>query len=164
MHSQRILAGGRGRLRRYRSRRVLTVWAALTAGVTGYVSLAVLYWGPLTPPLLGFLVVTPLVYGLAGVLVGGIALAASSRRPGLAFGASVLVGIAALSVTFGCPAVACEGVRRLRVFAEWTLLGPAVSASTDPGSCAHVCPHTVELLPLVAGYLLVGEAVAGDGG
>lgn len=30
----------------------------------------------------------------------------------------------------------------------------------DTERCAYICPHTVELIPLIIGYLLVGEAMA----
>lgn len=152
----------RSRFRRYRSRDILIVWLLLTVVIAGYVYTSVMYFDALTPrigPMFG-ITVTPLSLGLFGMIAGGTALAAWSRRPWHALGAAIFVGVAALSVNFGCPAVGCEGVEQFRAFFQWTILGPSVSASTDAGRCAYICPHSVELVPLVIGYLLVGEALS----
>lgn len=93
------------------------------------------------------------------VAIGGVALAIWASRPLYALDGAVFIGVAALSVYLGCPGVACSGDKQLHVFLDWTLLGPAISASYDAGRCAYICPHTVELVPLAIGYLLVGETI-----
>lgn len=34
-----------------------------------------------------------------------------------------------------------------------------ISANYDAGSCVFNCPHTVEFVPLLIGYLLIGETI-----
>jgi hypothetical protein len=132
----------------------------LTVGIAGYVYSVVMQLLPVGPLLFGFLLLTPLVYGGTGIVIGGVSLALWSRCPLYALSGAVFTGVAVLSVAFGCPAVACPGSKQFHLFFEWTVLGPAVSASFDAGRCAYICPHTVELIPLIIGYLLVGKAVA----
>ena len=141
------------------NRRVWAVWVALTIGIAGYVYSVVMQIRP-TGSLLGFVPLTPVIYGGAGIVIGGVSLALWSRRPLYALSGAVFLGIAALSVTGLCLPFACPGTKQFHLFLEWTVLGPAVSASFDAGRCAYICPHTVELIPLVIGYLLVGKAVA----
>lgn len=148
---------------RYRSRRVLWTWLGLAVVLGLYVYLSVASPNLLSlraGPVLGW-TITPVSVGSLGVVVGGGVLAYRSGRLLASFGASVLIGIAALSVALGCPGEMCEGVERLRVFFQWTALGPTISASTAPGECAYSCPHTVELLPLFLGYILLGDALRG---
>lgn len=133
----------------------------LTVVLVAYVYVSVAHWNLLSlrvGPVLGW-TITPVSVGGLGVVVGGGMLAFWSGRLLASFAASVLIGIAALSVALGCPGEMCEGVERFRVFFQWTVLGPTISASTAPGECAYNCPHTVELLPLLLGYLLLGDTV-----
>lgn len=145
--------------RRYRSRRVLAIWAVLTGLVAGYVYGVVGHGLPFGHLRFGFLHLTPFVYGVVAVSLGGLILAVWARHPLYALCGVLSVGIAALSVSLGCPAVGCTGVEQFHVFFEWTLLGPTISASNDAGRCAYICPHTVELVPLTIGYLLIGESL-----
>lgn len=76
-----------------------------------------------------------------------------------AFASVCLIGIAVLSVDLGCAGVPCDGVERVRVFFEWTFLGPTISVSEASDRCAYICPHTDELLPLLLGYLRLGDTL-----
>ncbi|WP_338730112.1 hypothetical protein [Haladaptatus sp. DJG-WS-42] len=152
---------GKSILRRYWTSRGLAVWLAVTFLVVGYVYQSVLDVISARILLFGFLRVTPLLLGVVLTLVGGVVFAVWSDRPRYAVGGVALVGLAALPVTqqLGCPGVGCSGVEHFQIFLDWTLLGPAVSAGFGAGRCVYICPHTVHLLPLILGYLLIAEAV-----
>lgn len=149
------------RLRRYWSRKVLTAWLLLTVLLSVYVYASVMFSefpGHGAGPVFG-LTVTPLSLGVLGVLFGWVALTAWFRRPFYVLGIAFFIGIASLSVNLGCAAVGCIGPARFHVFADWTLLGPAISAAHGTGRCIYICPHSVELIPLLLGYLLLAELI-----
>lgn len=159
MARQSVSETPRERVQRYRSRRVLAAWTLLTVAIATYVYTSVTWFTVLPAhigPVLG-ITLTPLSLGALLGLLGWGGLAAWSRRPLYASGIAVFAGIAALSIDFGCAAVGCVGTERLHVFLDWTLLGPAISAAYDAGQCAYICPHSVELLPLLVGYVLLAE-------
>ncbi|MFB6234806.1 MAG: hypothetical protein ABEH81_00140 [Halopenitus sp.] len=154
-----VLSTDEAGFRRYQSRRVLTGWLVLSLVIVGYVYGAVTnLLLPGTPMLWGF-PFNAFVLGAVAIGGGGAALAFWSGRPLYAIGGAFFVGVSALSVDLGCPGVACLGEKQLHVFFEWTLLGPTISANFDAGDCVYSCPHTVELVPLLLGYLLVGETI-----
>ncbi|MFB6235537.1 MAG: hypothetical protein ABEH81_06705 [Halopenitus sp.] len=146
------------KLQRYWTRRVLLVWLVLTILIVGYVYVQVKNVLPVVM-LFGGFPLNEFVLGAVAVAIGGVALAIWASRPLYALGGAFFIGVAALSVYLGCPGVACSGDKQLHVFFEWTLLGPTISANYDAGSCVCNCPHTVELAPLLLGYLLVGETI-----
>ncbi len=161
MDHQTLLAAIRSRLRRYRSRQVLTVWAALTMLLAGavYVTVVPGYSIRLEP------IPVPVTY--AGLVVGGVVTAVTvlgraNRRLHL-LGAAACLGVAAVSVPLGCTGILCRGPQRLHAFAEWTILGPAVGVTHAADGCVYHCPYTVELVPLVVGYLLLAESLPGSG-
>ena len=101
----------------------------------------------------------PFIYEVAIISLGGIVLALWSGQPVTALVGTAFFGIAVVKWP-GCVPLGCSGVKQLHVFFDWTVLGPSMKASYAVESCKHVCTHTVEVIPLVIGYLLIGDSIA----
>lgn len=138
------------RLRRLFSLRVLAVLVVATILSGRYV------YGEVVPAVGPTI---PSIYEVAIISLGGIGLALWSRQPVTALVGVAFFGIAVIKWT-GCVPLGCSGVRQLHIFIDWTVLGPSMKASYAVESCKHVCTHTVELIPLVIGYLLIGDSIA----
>ena len=138
------------RIRRLVSLRVLAVLVVVTLLSGGYI------YGEVVP---GVGPTIPFIYEVAIISLGGIALALWSRQPVIALVGAAFFGIAVLQKP-SCILQGCTGEQHLHVFFDWTVLGPSVKASYAAESCKDICPHTIELIPLVIGYLLIGDSVA----
>ncbi|WP_435320300.1 hypothetical protein [Haloarchaeobius sp. TZWSO28] len=159
MPSRSISSIVRLRIQNYLTPRVLAVWGVLTFLIVAYAYIVVMP-GYAREGLLGREMVFPLPLALLGLVVGGLVFAAWCRQPLYAVGSMVFLGLAVVPFPQACLGVGCTGVERLHVFFDWSMFGPAVSASFDTGRCAYICPYQVSLLPLVVGYLLVGEMLS----
>jgi hypothetical protein len=129
---------------------VLAVLVVVTILSGGYV------YGEVVP---GVGPTLPFIYDVAIISLGGIMLALWSRQP-----VTALVGVAFFGIAVvkwpGCVPLGCSGVKQLHVFFDWTVLGPSMKASYAAESCNDICTHTVEIIPLVIGYLLIGDSIA----
>ncbi|WP_435361545.1 hypothetical protein [Haloarchaeobius sp. DFWS5] len=159
MSSARFLATVRSRLQHYLTPAVVVAWIALTVLVIAYAYIAVMP-GFDREGVFKRGILFPLTLGVLGLLAGCLVLAVRFQQPRYAVGSMLLVGLAVLPLPMVCVAPGCSGVERLRVFFDWSLLGPAVSASFDAGRCAYICPYRVPVLPLGAGYALIGATIA----
>ena len=149
----------RERVRRYLSLRVLVLWCALTAFIPAFVYVSVVPWYG-RHGVFGTETVFPFLAGLIVFTTGAIVLTAWSDRKGSALASMSLIGLAALPLPIlACIAPGCSGVKELHVFYDWSVFGPAISASFDADRCAYICPHRVQLVPLFAGYILLADVV-----
>lgn len=158
MASRTISETVRSRIQDYFTLRVLAIWSALTLLVVAYAYISVM--PGYREGVLGRETIFPVPLALFALAVGGIVLARVFHQPLYALGSVVFVGLAVLPFPQACVGVGCLGVSRLHVFLDWSMFGPAVSASFGRGRCAYLCPYRVSLIPLSVGYLLIGELVS----
>ncbi|MFC4407593.1 hypothetical protein [Haloarchaeobius iranensis] len=153
----------RSRARRYLSFRVLVLWGALTVLVVGSATAAV---HPAFSHVgaAGFALVFLFLVGILGLAVGDRMQAVLSEKWRSALLGAVSFGVAALPIPLTtCLGAGCSGVEALHVFYDWSpVFGPAVAASFAAEPCAHNCPHRVQLLPLLAGYLFLAETITSE--
>ncbi|WP_227375864.1 hypothetical protein [Haladaptatus halobius] len=141
------------------SQRTASAWVVLTAYV---IVCALIVVAPASLPFLGMIG----VFTLALVAVF-VVLAREAPRPAFVLLAVPLLVVAAVDVLKGCPAVGCatppgyEPWLNVKFFAKMTLIGPTLGVSSQLPPCAAVCPHRIELVPLVAGYPAVWKGYDG---
>ncbi|WP_267644156.1 hypothetical protein [Haloarchaeobius amylolyticus] len=159
MPSRDISATFRSRIQGYLRLRVLAVWSTLTLLIVAYAYISVMP-SVARKGILGRELIFPLPLALLGLVVGGLVFASWYRQPLYAVGSMVFLGLAVVPFPQACLGVGCSGVERLHVFFDWSMFGPAVSASFDTGRCAYICPYRVSLLPLGVGYVLIGKMLS----
>ncbi|MFB6156130.1 MAG: hypothetical protein ABEJ22_09560 [Haloferacaceae archaeon] len=145
------------------SRRVLVLWAGLTAYVAASAFVAVF---PSDVPIPGAFLGVPVALTVV-VAAGALLLARDAARPLLVLAVVPLFALAAFDVYKACPAVGCvappgyEPWRNLKFFLRWSLTGPALGVSSEPYQCAAACPHRIELVPAALGYWAAWRGVDG---
>ncbi|WP_256297513.1 hypothetical protein [Haloarchaeobius salinus] len=153
----------RERARRYLSFRVLVLWGALTVLVVGSASVAV---HPAFSHVgaAGFALLFLFLVGVLRLVVGARVQAVLSEQWRSALLGAVCFGVAALPIPLtACLGAGCSGVEELHVFYDWSpFFGPSVAASFAADPCAYYCPHRVQLVPLLAGYLLLAETITSE--
>lgn len=153
----------RRRIRRYLSLRVLVLWSALTVLVVVFAYVAV------APEFnhvgaTGLALLCLFLIGLFRLGVGDSVETVLSEKREYALLGVVFFGLAALPIPLtACLGAGCSGVEELHVFYDWSpLFGPSVAASVAADPCAHNCPHRVQLVPLLMGYLFLAETITSE--